>query len=66
MVRKKFAYSHSVLRNGVNSDFWLSAGFDQSNKIRNFRSWEWIAARLMTLPEPGKLGDLDFDQNFEN
>ena len=20
----------------------------------------------MTLPEPGKLGDLDFDQNFEN
>ena len=53
MVRKKFAYSHSVLRNGVNSDW-------------NFRLLEWIAARPMTLPEPGKLGDLDFDQNFEN
>ena len=39
---------------------------NQSNKIRNFRSWEWIAARPMTLPEPGKLGDLDFDQNLEN
>ena len=55
MVRRKFAYSHSVLRNGVNP------GFDESYKIRNFRSLEWIAARLMTLPEPSKLANLDFD-----